>query len=476
LKLIYVFYSIFFFWGCSNSKTQSPEERFSADQVKQDLDYLYSNAKKAHPALFWYTSEDNFDQEVSRIKSSLKGNYSEVEHLQQIAKLNSLIKCAHSDIKPSKKLNQYLNERAQFIPINITKLSDGYVISENISGKPELDPGTQILSINGIKIADIVSHLLPYIPADGDNISRKFNAFQRGFYKYYWLYQAPYQVKYQIAYQSNTGQKAEIQVAGVLRSSFIAYRNQTPRQEPISLKMDTANQLAILTIHTFRNDLMEEARIDFETFIQTSFLRIKEQGIDKLIIDLRNNGGGYSEYGAILYEHLTDSTYRYCQRQSLTHNALLPEVKYDIPKTFDVFPKGITEEDGNFIWTHHSVLKERKRAKNAFDGKVYFLINGGCASTTSEFASIAHAHQRGVFIGEEVGGSYKGTSGAVLGWITLPHSKIRVRLGMVKYELAVDQNYSTQGVQANFPITPSIADFRSEIDPILAFAKERIIK
>jgi hypothetical protein len=87
--------------------------------------------------------------------------------------------------------------------------------------------------------------------------------------------------------------------------------------------------------------------------------------------------------------------------------------------------------------SNHPNLKLQQPQKNHFDGKVFFLVNGQCFSTTAEFCSIAHYHHRGTFVGEEIGGNYYGNTSGIFLILTLPNTKIRVLLPLVKYVLAV---------------------------------------
>ena len=219
---------------------------------------------------------------------------------------------------------------------------------------------------------------------------------------------------------------------------------------------------------------MKKNSIVFKDYISTCFKQLKETKTENLIIDLRDNGGGYSEYGAILYSFISDTSFEYCKNQIVTTNKLIKGIEYDIPETFKGFPIGIVLENGQYKWPKHSVLGWRSSAKNHFTGTLYFLINGGCASTTSEFASLAHSNGIGVFIGEEVGGCSVGNSGGVLGWFELPNTKLKVRMAMVKYEIAEGHGMNRSGVLPNFKIEYTIQDIMNNKDLEMEFALQKI--
>ena len=65
------------------------------------------------------------------------------------------------------------------------------------------------------------------------------------------------------------------------------------------------------------------------------------------------------------------------------------------------------------------------------------MINGGSFSTTSEFLSQAHFHRRATFIGEESAGGYYGNSSGMVPLVTLPNTKVAVRVPLVTYHMSV---------------------------------------
>src|SRR5215210_7293731 len=100
----------------------------------------------------------------------------------------------------------------------------------------------------------------------------------------------------------------------------------------------------------------------------------------------------------------------------------------------------------SFIGTNFTILNtdflinppsKLLRNKPTFTGKVFILINGGSFSTTSEFLSQAHFHKRATFIGEESAGGYYGNSSGFMPVVTLPNTKLAVRVPLMTYYMAV---------------------------------------
>ena len=463
-------------WSAGAQVNYNSSKIFNKQQLEEDLAYLQDYLIKGHPGLFWYTSEVDFENEMVQFSQSLRPEMTELEFLAQVGKLNGVIKCSHSDIRPSNNYNLWWRDSVNLIPLNIFKLGSEYFVNQNLSNNPELEFGTQIISINERPIEEIVNEMLPYIPADGDNVSRKYDALKKGCYRYYAYYINSASQEFLVTYKSALGRISKYWVQGVSKSEFDKRRNElfSTNSDPISFEVIDSISTAVLKISSFRNDLFEKHNLVFENYVDKFFEHIKRAKIKNLIIDLRGNSGGYSEYAAVLYSYLTDTSFVYCKRQTLTADSLINGITYDIPETFNGFPNGIVWQNGKYQWLKHSVLGSRLPNQNNFKGQLYVLIDGGCSSTTSELSSLVRTNKKGIFIGQEVGGAYWGNTGGVLGWFELPNSKIRVRIGMVKYTMVEHDSANRKGVIPDYMIEPNIQDIRDRRDVELEFTIRKI--
>ena len=81
------------------------------------------------------------------------------------------------------------------------------------------------------------------------------------------------------------------------------------------------------------------------------------------------------------------------------------------------------------------------------------------ASGGAEFASLAHANGRGVFVGEETGGDYNGVNGGERTYLVLPNSRIGVLIAGRRNVMAWDEIENIgHGVPPNYEVHPRIED------------------
>jgi C-terminal processing protease CtpA/Prc len=235
-------------------------------------------------------------------------------------------------------------------------------------------------------------------------------------------------------------------------------------------------KIAVMTIRQFSQFIDAGRKRTLSEFYQESFDAMKARGTKTLILDLRSNGGGADELGKQLLSYLLDKPFKYYD--DLVVNAL--EFKFTRDRFWQTADEMEHRPDGKYRMVKHPNWGLQEPSKPTFAGKVYILINGGSFSTTAEFLSHIQFHKRATFIGDESGGGYYGnTSGQGIN-LTLPNTKINVRIPLVSYYLAVggyEAPAALRGVLPDHPIDYSIEDLLAgkdkELDKALELARQQ---
>lgn len=166
-----------------------------------------------------------------------------------------------------------------------------------------------------------------------------------------------------------------------------------------------------------------------------------------MVIDLRGNGGGRDDYGALLFSYLTNQPFRYFSSVSTT--------SYQV-KSAD-----------------NDLLGWQQPNDNPYSGKVVFLTDGRCFSTTADFCAIAKRNNRGVFVGEETGGAFYGNTSGQTSNCKLKNSLIGITIPRFKYVNAVlEIQEQGRGVKPDFPVVFSVQDLLQRNDRLLQKALE----
>ncbi|MEM8712850.1 MAG: S41 family peptidase, partial [Planctomycetota bacterium] len=192
-----------------------------------------------------------------------------------------------------------------------------------------------------------------------------------------------------------------------------------------------------------------------ESMLAKAFADLRRTRAPALALDLRGNGGGVDQYGALLCSYLLKSPFRYFDR-------------IDVTEAYDGSGEVVDDADGSRRMISHSGLDQQEPSSPAFEGELFVLIDGGTFSTAADVAAVLHSQGRGIFLGEESGGGYCGNTSGASKTVTLPMSGITMDLPMWKYTTAVDSTANTgRGVPVEHRIVPTWARTSEGVDQCL---------
>ncbi len=191
--------------------------------------------------------------------------------------LLSAIKDGHLSCSPSPKLRQYLSEQKVYVPFRLRFINNrAYIHSTH---QNSLVPGTEILSINNVPLDAIKNKLFSYIVSDGNIETKKSHILGNYFYIYYYLAYGE-QPGFTITCKASDGTISTQKAEAVLEKELPPITEDSKETKPLTLSV-TPDKIAVLTIRSFDKEILQEANVDFEEFIRTSFSNIRDQHIKK---------------------------------------------------------------------------------------------------------------------------------------------------------------------------------------------------
>lgn len=413
----------------------------SPEKLKQDFTVFRLALEKEHAGLYRYKSKKEMDAIFDRYFAALDHPASAIEFGKTILSVISALQDGHTRSNVPRLLGNYYGENIKVFPLFLYFIQNkAYVLCGQ-----ELPAQTEILAINGKSIADIQSELFKYLPSDGAIETKKRSQLNDGAFSilYHWIFGDKH--TFRVEFKSKNGETGIINLAGKSVNDIECdFRNKPAVTKPLQLDF-LQNNVALLTVKSFDDNRINAAKLNFKEFLESSFKEINTRKISTLIIDVRNNGGGADDYGALLYSYLAAKPFKYFASKSTVTSAVTLQ--------------------------ENPLLGLQQAQKNTFTGNVLFLINGVSFSTAADFCSIARSHNRGKFIGEETGGGYYGNTSGQSVTITLINSSIEVTIPRFKYINDVKKaKYRDRGIIPDHIVLPSIEEVILNKDVQLNYA------
>lgn len=441
----------------------------SPEQLLQDHQILVTALEELHPGIYRYQTREEFKQQENRIRKQLNRSMTVEDFYRLEMPLVAALRCGHT--KWHKKDNpddRFPFRQDKLFPLRLYFKDNRAFVLQDLSGNTFLQPGTEIMEINGKKIPAIMLMLKKYISVDGTGESAFYAELNQMFNGYYATFIENSET-YRVRYKSSTG-RGETQLRGISLTDLrkVLDRTKPVARPPMELSIPDTG-IAVLRIDRFYPG---KGDIDFYKFIDSVFLAIKKRAISRLIIDLRNNEGGVEEYGGYLYSYLSKAPFTYYKKIKVARN------KESSIKQYAGFPAGyeqalglIQEKNGEFLWPVQEYLSEKPAKPNAFTGKVLILTNGFSLSVTAEFAAAVKTAGRAVFVGEETGGAYEGNNSGVFSIVSLPNTQLAVSIPLMAFYTNINQrNPASRGVQPDIKVVATVQQVLDGRDVVMEAA------
>ncbi|MFT3702243.1 MAG: S41 family peptidase [Agriterribacter sp.] len=463
-------------FSCRTSqKMYAPSTKLPPQALREDFLVLRELLEKFHPALYWYTSKDSMDYYFDTYYKAINDSMTRQQFgFSILAPITTKIHCGHTSFNYPAKYNRKVEEHTQpSFPLFMKVWPDTMVLTSNLNKDSVLKRGTLITSINGMTEQQLTDTLFQFMPTDGYSENVNYSRLSAAF-PYYHRNILGLSKTYEVGYVDSVG-TAKTAIVPLFDPSndstvkaFIHARNKQvdPRTklkkwEGIrSLKIDTANKLAVMEINSFTGGRLP-------CFFKRSFRKIKKQHIPYLVIDIRSNGGGNVSNYTSLTRYLRQTPFKVCDTMISNTNSLGHYKKYFksglLNSTILRFVAKKREDNAyHFRYWEKHVFKPRK--KNHYNGQVYVLISGPTFSASTLFANAVKGQKNITLVGEEAGGGWYGNSGIRIPDIVLPHSGMKVRLPLFRI---VQYNHVSQdgkGVMPDIYVPPSVENIRKSVD------------
>jgi C-terminal processing protease CtpA/Prc len=419
-----------------NKEQLTPQEKFALVLPKEsylaDLDQLSSDLKTKHPFVFKFTPEAKFDALVNETKKQINDETTVAEYLWLCHKIVAAVNCSHTSIGEFWVAREMLPDSLRF-PLQVQYLQNKLYVVGNEENRGLISVGDEILSINGTPVPELMSDIFQHIVSQGTIESTKrmtFNTWANVLIPYAQRFPSDYSITTTHSNQESIRLRPNPNTKELFDHPGIEHCN-----DELCCTLYEEQKTAFLRISSF-NYYDWNRFSEFQAFMDEKFALMDDQHIEKLIIDLRGNGGGAPE-------------------------ASIHLLRYLMPKEFEYFGEDSGYELARGRYTPF---------ENAFDGEVFYLIDGYGQSTTGHFMGMVRNHKLGTIVGEELGSNHFCTGGQQR--CRSKNTKIEYAIAMGASFLKVDESDDAKGILPDVKVEQRIEDYLDKRDPVKAKAFE----
>lgn len=393
-----------------------------------------------------HLSMDSIEFYLEQLEDELSNEYSDLEEFKLYSEMISRLNCGHTQVIPNRTIQAewLLEEKA--LPFDMyligRRLVVGHLVpedEENIErdntpddGSHDLPEDSEILAIDKLTVEQMVNAMGRYVSGDEGSIAFKYYQMAHMFEFYHHLALPLYKDSVRVDYVTpefdtlfvymQPGKAPIHSINARLAKYSQIYGEQEYEMGNFKIVND---EFAYFRFHSFSASSGKE----YNAFLKNAFTKIKDQGIEYLVIDLRGNTGGVMQYEFM----------KYMVGEGVEIG------RYVIAKPFEKSEnKNVKKANVHFLrYAILSYQQKKKQNKGTFDdgivytdpvdddlvfgGQVCVITDEGTFSSAAMLASQLKSLKNAKIVGRPAGGSfYSGNAGTLV--IRLPHSKLELSI------------------------------------------------
>ena len=468
LRLIGLFISLGYHFSLAQVLTPA--------QTRVDLTYLKRKLDLLHPGMGYYTPQPRMEQLYDSLYNRLTSPIDYLTFFHHVSPLVTALKDGHTNLNHRKN---YIGKHTLFLPFCIRLVESQYFISHNVSSDTSLQRGTELLTINGRSVADLHDELMStdHSGSDGDNLTgrRQWSLVQFADYYAAWFGSAS-SVSITYRFREDTlihqAQLTCLTLQNFRTTLQRRYGVELDRRPNLSVRIvDTLTHTAVLRVSSFmglkKNDPFQWA---FNRRLKRAFKEVRRENVQNLVVDMQGNGGGFVVNSARLLRYWMPKPFRIMGHEEMKRAARAELVtRWNPLSALNFSLQYRTDPTGGFA-SRSSNRRYRPRHRDPFAGNLYFLLNGASFSAATSVLAKTLDAGMGTFVGEASGSAYWGDFAGHFKTITLPNSRLQLRIPLKKLTHAVETERANGfTVEPDFIVTRNFDDLMTNRDYVLDY-------
>lgn len=441
----------------------------------EDLQKLKAALDEIHPDLYYYVSKEQFDSSYRCAIQKVANELSIYEFSKTISLFLSSIKDSHTHFNP-KSLLFFGPRNKGTLPFSLRKIGGKFYL-ESIFGDEKLK-GMEILKFSNISVQDIFRQSLCFSLIEGYAFSAQEEIATKGMslvFSQMQSFKSTDSIEIQYVCHSDTlttFQKAR-------NKKDLYFFKEQKNQKSVSYFFNGEN-VAVLKITSFQPKNLNYFKREVSGF----FEEVSKRNCRELVVDLRDNQGGFIKAQEYLWSFLnferrnysTQHVYKRSQFDPFAKMSFLKKLRFKLNAKKE-YPFGTHSDEYDFMKSElgatfkisYSDLSQNQ-VNPPYNGKCTLLINGLSMSSSVLFAGWFRNIGRGEIVGSPCLGSMSGTFGSSV-TVKLPGTGLPIMISTVKFNPQHTKEVAFQPIIPDKIIDYSIDDVRLERDPAFNYLK-----
>jgi hypothetical protein len=438
-------------------------------QARDDVLLDIAVAEAALPDLYWHQSPDEWASAKTQALAAAAGADQAMDVWVIVARLMGHIGEGHLDVFPGDAALAHQRATARLLPLDLHWSREGIFVSAAHGDAAAIPVGSRLLSINGDDAAALLDELVSLSSRDGRIAAGPMRECPGRCYAVLRQRARGDEPGFDVRYTTPAGQTRQARI------SAQPMRERAPsasRERRIATLQWLAPGVAYLDVSSFSNRVYRQAGTTFDAVIQGLFEQIAQGGADRLILDLRENGGGSEPNEATLFSYLVAEPlrrYRSVEARGRTLSVTSPSGEVLVHEVYDdeeMHEQQVLEGGrlSRLDQPPEGLTSHWKRASPVYDGRLVVLTSGRTFSGGAELAAMLRHVRRGPFVGEETGGTYEGNTSGYAWDVVLPHSGVALGMPLLRFRFDWDADTPGRGVLPDCDVPPLVSEIGVQHD------------
>ncbi|MBL8521080.1 MAG: hypothetical protein JNK75_10450 [Betaproteobacteria bacterium] len=462
-----------------------PERLLAPEETARDLAILQHALQETHPGLTRHVARDTLDKAFDQLVQRARQPMGEIAFYREVSAYLAMIRCDHTKAELPAAMTAWREKNASHLPFRFRLFGERMFVHSSDARQPALARGTEIVALNGVRVASLLARLRPAMSIDGRTEPSRaakleadndlmgsgfdhFHPFHFGFAREWTLDIVP------------PGDTAIRTVA--MRPLTYPEWQALPWTAEVrggefykSVTWRIAGRNAVLRVDTFVN---YRNPVDALRFYSAFFAQLQLAKVEHLVIDLRHNAGGSDEAATALAAHLLAEPFTY------TLPALQKSIRFgdwqqhveswgDRKALFEPPETDFRKLSAVGYFERTNPVRRHAIAPDRFAGRVSVLTGPRNASGATMLIAKLRDARRVTLVGEATGGSAEGPAAGRLFFVKLPASGIVARIPVQWNRMDIGAFQPGLGVVPDVEVAPTLAEWLAGKDPVLDVALGR---